>query len=563
MMTRLRSLVSLAMIASSAACVDLDEELVGVLSSDFYETPEGLDAAVNGAYSQLRGFWGRQESMGLSQFGTDTWTNGDQGGEKFLNFYDAGLNSSHAWFRFPWNSFYRGINTSNTVIERAANIDGMDPAIRDVRIAEARFLRALQYFYLVQMYGDVPLNLTEIVGVQTEATRSPASEVYAQIITDLEAAIEVLPAVQPQFGRATRGAAQHLLAKVHLTRAYKDYGDPGDFARAAELAQEVINSGVYSLLPDYADLFCAPDTGTGACDLNGFNEQHSEIVFSIQFSHNVEEYENNTGNSLHLYFLSYYDDLPGMPRSLENGRAWRRLRPTPFLIGLFQRWATEPDENNPTPQVVDTRYDASFQSVWRATAAATGQNGLPLNPGDTAMWHPGFEVSDAVRASKAYVILTPSDFGELRYPTLKKHYDNLRPNFNEEDGGKDLPLARLGETYLIAAEALLGAGNRAEAAFYINEVRRRAAAPGMEAAMEITPADVTLDFILDERARELAGELHRWFDLVRVGTDKYLERVKAHNVQAAANIKEMHALRPIPQAQIDGTTASFAQNPGY
>lgn len=316
MMRHLLSLVSLAMIAISAACADLDEELFGVLTDDFFDTPEGLDAAVNGAYTQLRSFWGRQESMGLTQFGTDTWTSGDQGGEKFLNFYDAGLNPSHAWFRLPWNSFYRGINTANIVIERAADIEGIDPAIRDVRVAEAKFLRALQYFYLVQMYGDVPLNLTEIVGVQTEATRSPASEVYAQIITDLAEAIQVLPATQPQFGRATRGAAQHLLAKVHLARGYKEYGDANDFARAAELAIEVINSGVYSLLPNYADLFCTPDTGTGACDLNGFNEQNSEVVFSIQFSHSVEQFDDNTGNSLHLYFLSFYDDLPGDRKSV-------------------------------------------------------------------------------------------------------------------------------------------------------------------------------------------------------------------------------------------------------
>jgi hypothetical protein len=99
----------------------------------------------------------------------------------------------------------------------------------------------------------------------------------------------------------------------------------------------------------------------------------------------------------------------------------------------------------------------------------------------------------------------------------------------------------------------------------INKVRRRAATPGKEADMEITDADVTLDFILDERARELLGEQHRWFDLVR--TKKLVERVKLYNAQAKDAVKEPSTLRPIPQDQIDRTANSdgsaFLQNPGY
>jgi hypothetical protein len=93
--------------------------------------------------------------------------------------------------------------------------------------------------------------------------------------------------------------------------------------------------------------------------------------------------------------------------------------------------------------------------------------------------------------------------------------------------------------------------------------RRRAARPGFEAAMEITAADVDLDFILDERDRELMGEVNRWYDLVRTG--KFLERVMAHNRKAAAAgfVREHHALRPIPQSQIDAVENEFPQNPGY
>ena len=119
---------------------------------------------------------------------------------------------------------------------------------------------------------------------------------------------------------------------------------------------------------------------------------------------------------------------------------------------------------------------------------------------------------------------------------------------------------RLGDAYLLRAEARLQQDDTAGAAEDINVIRTRAAVPGQEAAIQITPADVDLDFLLDERARELAGEGWRWWDLVRTGT--LVERTRLHNPQAA-NIQDYHALRPIPQEQIDRTQGGYPQNPGY
>jgi hypothetical protein len=128
---------------------------------------------------------------------------------------------------------------------------------------------------------------------------------------------------------------------------------------------------------------------------------------------------------------------------------------------------------------------------------------------------------------------------------------------------------RLAETYLIAAEARLRNGEPGIARQHVNTVRDRAARPdengdksaNQAALRALVPDPITIDFILDERGRELLGEMHRWFDLVRTGT--LVERVRAHNPFGGPNIQEHHALRPIPQDQIDRTSTEFPQNPGY
>jgi hypothetical protein len=188
--------------------------------------------------------------------------------------------------------------------------------------------------------------------------------------------------------------------------------------------------------------------------------------------------------------------------------------------------------------------------------------------GDTAIWVAPTNISAEVKAKKNYRIIDRAEVlsaGNYRYfPSLSKFLDPLRPSVQDQRGSRDFMVARLGETYLIAAEALLKAGKPEEALTYINTLRRRAAIPGQEAAMEITVDQLNMDFILDERARELLGEMDRWFDLVRTGT--LVERVRKYNPDGGPNIQPYHVLRPIPNDQIDRTEGgreAFPQNPGY
>jgi len=158
-------------------------------------------------------------------------------------------------------------------------------------------------------------------------------------------------------------------------------------------------------------------------------------------------------------------------------------------------------------------------------------------------------------------VYTTDQYNQVIFPSLNKWIDNTRPNRQHTQGQRDFILMRLADAYLIRAEANLKQGNAAQAAEDLNIVRKRGAWEGQEDAMEITAADVDIDFILDERARELVGEGHRWFDLVR--TNKLIERVKAHNLDAMNNIQPYHVLRPIPLDQIDRTEGGYPQNSGY
>jgi starch-binding outer membrane protein, SusD/RagB family len=522
----IKTALGLAGMAALTGCMDLEEKVVTGVTTSYYETQHGLEDAVNGAYATLRTFYGSEQGMALSEQGTDLFRRA-AGGTQFYNLYNAQLNPSHSWLQNVWENLYHGINTANAVVERSGQTR-MDPQLREQRVAEVRFLRALKYFLLVQTWGDIHLTLDETRGVQTETPRHSKAEVYEAIIADLQFAEATLPAVQSQWGRATKGAAQHLLAKVYLTRAA-----PGDMGRAAELAQRVIASGHYRLLPRFMDVF---QVG---------NERNDEAIFAVRYSSNP--LTNRPGNQWHLFWNMSYDEyVPGLTRSIEYGRMFVRLMPTPFLLNLFDR-------------EIDSRYDDGFRTLWRLNTPASIPAGRAV--GDTAIYMPGYEVPQSEIDSKPYLLVPPSKYEIRLFPVILKHLDPTRPTVNEANGHRDLIVMRLAETYLIAAEALMRDGRTAEAVPYVNAVRRRAAKPGSAAAMEVTTAQLDIDFILNERGRELAAEGMRWFDLVR--TDKLVERVRAHNPEARSNIQPHHTLRPIPQTAIDRTTAVFPQNPGY
>lgn len=523
----------------------LDEDPVSLATaSGHYVDLNGLEDGLKAAYTPIRSFYGTQGGLYYTVTGTDFWTNGFGGDRNHpdINNYSINFNGTAPFVNLLWDAFYIGINQCNTVVNRAAEVTGIADGERNRIIGEARFLRALYYSHAVQQFGDVHFTLDETIGVETEASRTATTTIYEQgIIPDLQFAAANLPEVARDYGRATSGAANALLARMELVR--ENYGE------ALSAAERVINSNNYQLVTPFADLW----------DIQ--NDINSEIIWSVQYTN--DPLTNGGGNSAHLYFNFDYTRNPAMVRDIENGRPFQRFMPTNYALNMW----------NPE---IDARFEGSFKTLWIANTDGT-INGQEVLQGDTSIYITLNSVDDAIQESVPYWLIDYNNEevsrqdnlleigggGRRNFPVLKKYLDPLRRAVNATDGQRDFPVIRLAEMYLAASEAAFMQGNSDLAAEYMNVIRTRAAVEGREAEMQVTPGELTLDLILDERGKELAGEMHRWYDLKRTG--KLLERVRAHNLDASPNIKEMHLVRPIPQNQVDRVSnpGEFPQNPGY
>ncbi|MDN3669327.1 RagB/SusD family nutrient uptake outer membrane protein [Echinicola jeungdonensis] len=531
-------LISLGLLTG---CSDfLEEENKSTATAEsFYLTQEGYNALINSCYSTLRDVYAPVPYMFIG--GTDLFFGTGQEAPLGLTAYQTLTPGTSQVGNF-FQTLYESIQVSNTALHYA----DLTAQTNDLttKKGEARFLRVYYYFLLVQHFGGVSIVSDMVRQPITHFDRNSAEEVYNFIIDELLLAEQEVLENQNDFGRVTKRAVRHMLAKVYLTKGYEDFGSSSDFEKAAEYADKAIANE--SLTVNYEDIFAFQ------------NDVNPEIIFSVQY-----DQSSLLNGGRHNW------DTPFGPLITGTGEGvfkQLRLKVSEYLWKVYGEY--------------DSRFEGTFLNV--RTSPYVGhyldEDGYPIDKyyprtaeqyADTVTWR----AEDLENRADTEIIPFNDSWWHLNnqsdYPSLKK-FDRVQlPDVRYTH---DLFVARLGETYLIAAEAYFKAGDLGTATERINEVRRRAAMPGHEGEMMIAQSQIDIDFILDERARELAGEGHRWHDLKRTG--KLVERNKLYNPQvsqlydngqdpfmgANGNLK---ILRPIPLSVISLDAGDYPQNPAY
>lgn len=567
-------IVGLLALSTLTGCSDfLDQDnRSNVASAQFYATTTGFANLTNSAYSTLRSLYNTSPLLFVA--GTDLYADGKSQGVVLSQYT---FTADEGNIKNFYVNCYKGIQLANSVI--AYGETTADSGVRLQYIDEARFLRAWYYFQLVQQYGPVALNTKMFDYAEMSHARASLSDMYKFIIDEFTYLISsdshLLDRSKSGVGRANKRAAAFYLSKAYLTRGWLDgtgyeaqeekVAQSTDFENAAKYALQAINSEAPSLSIESA--------------FNIANEENSEIFWSVQFSAASVSNPSSNGSYQQAQFGSY---LGGSEKPRNKGidgnfapslrlqqmytRGDARLEQTfmlefhqayfdyysapttsPIIYYYAPAWATDADI---AAWKADDPYGIKKNTLISKTIADGGiapSNGKPATYKD--------------RRSQ--------DYGNACIKKFDDYTDASIANRSTSCSMHDVVVARLGEAYLIAAEAYLQMGDTEKAAQMINKLRQRPGTirGGYTTQMTVDKAQVNIDFILDERARELAGEYVRWTDLKR--THKLVEYATKYNEDGIqeANMKgpdgKYKILRPIPQAAIDLNQADVEQNPGY
>lgn len=499
-----------------------------IVADNLYTNLDGFEAGLNALYAQVRRIrWGQDESnnellMIPMVIGVDNgFGNFVSPNERTFQEFGVRMTPTDGFITNIWTVMYQTINAANTIITRAENPAVKWSAADKARVvAEARLIRAWAYRHLSYLYGDVPINTDESSGanIRTDWERAPRDSVRKFIVNDLLFAEANLPALSTNAGKVTKAVAQHYLAEMYLA-----LGQP---ALAEAKAAAVINSGNYRLI---TARYGVNRTNPGVPFMDQFQDGNvnraqgnTEALWVLQYAELVT---GGGGSIMRRYWVNRYETNRGMQISPDNGgRGIGRLAMTRYAINLY-----EPQDQRGGPFAI--------RRFYLYNNAATLPTGRKL--GDTLLTaFPAEKLSDPL------------------WPSTRK-WDWASPV--DPTGGAtfvDQPYIRLAETYLLLAEAQLKQGKTTDAAANLNIVRARAGASA------ITPAQVTLDFILDERSRELITEEERRYTLMRTGT--WYTRTVQYNPLAKVAVTPRDSLLPIPQSVIDANlTKKMPQNPGY
>lgn len=433
-----------------------------------------------------------------------------------------------------WNWAYSLISSANEILIYSEKNNNWDTPEDKVRFqAEARFFRAYAYRTLIYLYGDVPYVETILYDFQLNFTRTPKAEVLAHIVDDLKFATEHLPTNPDAVkdGKLTKWAAHHLLSEMYLMQ--------GEYILAEQSALAVINSGYYNLMKVrfgakkdkpgdvFSDLFVENNQ-------NRLTSGNRESIWVLQFEFNSVGGGTNSDDWSRRAWNPKYQDIAGFVLAdTLGGRGLAQIVPMKWWVGT--------KGTNATGEVAGIFDDLDIRNS---------------NYNIKRDWYYN-NVSNTTLYGKKSNITEQTWFStKSLFPALTKFFYGRTENLSLTGSYRDRMKFRLAETYLLLAEAYLGQENPTKAADALNEVRLRAG------ASLVSTANMNMDYLLDERIRELVGEESRRFTLVR--TNKLVDRVKMYNSALKDKIEPFHALWPIPQTIIDSNRdAEFPQNEGY
>lgn len=435
------------------------------------------------------------------------------------------VNSSDTYVLQFWRKFYDMVKDANVIIVRAGSENAQWDSEEEMNevVAEAKFFRAYAYRALVWYWGEVPIIKEEITAPKLDFTRAPAADVISFILEDLEFASAHLAKDNPNGARLSKAAADYLLAET--------YNATKQWDKAIAAANRILDDGQYDLMRNrFGSMTDKP--GDVYWDLFRYGNQdrssgNKENILAWQFEYNVDGGSENRVERAWGPFLEKLktpDNLQAILSDEFLGRPVTFIRITPWVeTGMWDDY--DGDMRN-------SEYNLKRDFYVNNPASAFFGEKIEQTP------------ENYVRNQFPYYQKFTMPYGH------PQGYDTSGTIYT------DWYVFRVAGVYLLRAEAYLGKGDNTNAAADINVLRDRAN------ASPVSPGDVTIDYILDERARELLGEEDRRITLNRL--NKLVERTKLYNPVSGPTIQDFNALFPIPQDEIDANKeAELTQNPGY
>lgn len=595
------------------SCSDMLEEYnPGGGTMEQYAEGDTYDAFVNQCYFAMTryfygtadgtGSWGGAQMlaggyMALSEANSDLWTSAvDQVTNQSHYFYFMGGSVNTTYTAGFWNCAYDGIGACNTAIDYAKYNKTYSKEQLNSFVAEARMMRAVYYFNIVEMFGGVVM-ITNTSGenITYNPKRTDPLTIYKEvIIPDLQFAAENLEVGNDRATtRPTRKAAIGFLAKAYLQMSRWDSDKAACYANALSTAEMLINDceaggSKYNtyMYPNLADVFAEAN-----------NWENKEALWKQRWAVEGTTQSGSTGkanlNRNDSHFNCWLSHFGARLNNVETHQTWEGARegdfmPTQHLLSLYVQ----------EDGTLDPRFHQWFTTEWNcnnengyewtssdcnAYGKAASMVGKKINQGEKAIkfvmpQDADYAAEVAAAATSNYLLVdyaklysdashdiiandASGNENQLRYfwPVLNKHNSSKYlveslPKYRVGNLNATF-IMRTPEVYLIAAEAALQTGDANKAARYVNKIRQRAGAK--------TLGSVDLRKILDERGRELCGEYNRFFDLVRTGnlSTAYLQETHPN---LAKYFKPEYALKPIPQAYVDLIeNGSEFVNPGY